>query len=147
MDFLAQGESSHKGGTGTRFGHVVLILTGVSALMASFITLMLVISVKYALVQVHLLTKLLIQLNMATIVRLPNDALTIPIICISKINTLRYRKNYRKPLLQRYVIRMLLMYVQPLPGSGDVMGPIRARVGGFSTLINLEVLVQEAICL
>lgn len=28
--------------------------------------------------------------------------------------TLAYRKNYRKPLLQRYVIRILLMYAQPL---------------------------------
>ncbi|KAF2136311.1 uncharacterized protein K452DRAFT_259276 [Aplosporella prunicola CBS 121167] len=58
------GEESSSGGTGARFGHWVIVLTGVAALIATLLTV---------------------------------------------VSVWLQAKNYRKPLLQRYVVRILLM--------------------------------------
>lgn len=94
------GSDTSKGGTGGRFSRVVLILAGVAALSATLLTVVYVV-VSVAAGCIPLLTVL--QIRVASSVR------SLPMRSPNGQAHL-HRKNYRKPLLQRYVVRILLMY-------------------------------------
>jgi len=102
--------SGSTGGTGSRFARAVTIVAGVAALVATILTFLYVI-----LSCTHTMLALLLS-PIADLVSSDQHG--------SKGMPYRHRpspqpspdsssKNYRKPLLQRYVIRILIMFVFP----------------------------------
>jgi hypothetical protein len=88
------------GGTGARFAKAIVIVAGSCALVASLLTFVRSLShPQYASTDV-------VQRRLASDVRI-TPLLPPP-------NTKDVSKNYRKPVLQRYVVRILLMYVHHL---------------------------------
>ena len=98
------------GGTGSNLTKATVIVCGVASLVASLLSFLYDVSKHIGFVLLFLrhdrLANILrSQISMATNVR--SGYTSCRYMCVDE----GCRKNYRKPLLQRYVIRILLMYV------------------------------------
>lgn len=104
-DYEDKKSGSFFGGTGQKLTHATIIVAGVASLVASLL------SILYVSNACHRNEAVLTRAYQTD--RYGYKRKSIELIRQSSFDR-NHRKNYRKPLLQRYVIRILLMYVSYL---------------------------------